>query len=186
MSLSGCASRLQTFDSVILSESIHYRLQPIPKILTHTGIQALFKVQKKNSEEKSFLIHLEMNESHLLISAMTLEGFSLFSLDWNILLGTLNHDNKTGINPLRVLAELQLVLWPLKSVLQGLNQGILTNSITNERFIHADKTLIYHIKQHDTLYSLYHHQQDYSIKIKELERWKLNTASQKNRNSIIK
>ena len=125
--VSACATRAVNIHRVILDDNIGYVLQPIPETLLPTGIQALFTVKqlkvKQQGKENQFLMQVEMTQSHLLISGMTVEGLSLFTLDWHTKLGTLTYDKKIAIEPLRILAELQLVLWPLADISQGLERG---------------------------------------------------------------
>jgi len=79
--ISACATRAINIHRVLLDDHIGYVLQPIPENLMNTGIQAFFKV-KQQGKENQFLIQVEMSQSHLLVSGMTVEGLSLFTLDW--------------------------------------------------------------------------------------------------------
>jgi len=175
--IGGCATRVTDVHRVVLDENISYVLQPIPEHLINTGIQALFTVKqlktKQQGEEKQLLIQVEMTKSHLLMSGMTVEGLSLFNLDWHIASGTVNYDQKITIEPLRVLAELQLVLWPVEAISQGLQQGSQKTIAENHREIVSSNTVIYQIKQHAKTSHLVNLKQNYSIMIEELERWQL-------------
>jgi len=175
--VSACATRAINIHRVMLGDNIDYVLQPIPDNLINTGIQALFTVKeikvKQQGEEKQFLMQVEMTESHLLVSGMTVEGLSLFTLDWHTKLGTLSYDNKIAIEPLRILAELQLVLWPLADISQGLEQSKMTIKTQGHREIISGNEVIYQIKQQENISHLLNLKQHYSIVIEELERWQL-------------
>ena len=170
--VSGCAVRMDNVHRVSLDDDITYILQPIPETLTNTGIQALFKF-KQQGKESQFMIQVEMTSSRLLVSGFTIEGLSLFSLDWHTELGTLVYDKKIAIDPLRVLAELQLLLWPSSDVAIGLAQGQLKVPSANYREISSKNSVIYQIKQQDNISQLTNVKAGYSIVIEELERWSL-------------
>ena len=88
-------------------------------------------------------------------------------------MGTLVYDKKIAIDPLRVLAELQLVLWPSSDVAQGLEQGQLKVLSVTYREISSNNDVIYQIKQQDNISQLTNVKADYSIVIEELDRWSL-------------
>lgn len=178
--VSGCAVHMDNVHRVDLDDDIAYILQPIPETLVNTGIQALFKLKQQGkqqnaqkSTEQEFLIQVEMTSSRILVSGFTIEGLSLFSLDWHTELGTLVYDKKIAIDPLRVLAELQLVLWPSSNVSQGLEQGQLKVLSVNYREISSNNSVIYQIKEQDNISQLVNVKAGYSIVIEELERWSL-------------
>ena len=173
--VSGCAVRMDNVHRVSLDDDITYILQPIPETLTNTGIQALFNIKQgsQQGKENQFMIQVEMTTSRLLVSAYTVEGFSLFTLDWHTDVGTLVYDKKIAIDPLRVLAELQLVLWPSSDVAQGLEQGQLKVLSVTYREISSNNDVIYQIKQQDNISQLTNVKADYSIVIEELDRWSL-------------
>ena len=176
---SGCAVHIDNVRRVNLDDDIAYILQPIPEQLTNTGIQALFTLKqqrKQQGNESQFMIQVEMTSSRLLVSGFTIEGLSLFSLDWHTELGTLVYDKKIAIEPLRVLAELQLVLWPSSDVAIGLEQGTLKVLSANYREISSNNSVIYQIKQQDNISQLINVKAGYSIEIKELDRWSLSDA----------
>ncbi|NQZ28145.1 MAG: DUF3261 domain-containing protein [Colwellia sp.] len=182
--VSGCAMHMDNVHRVNLDDDIAYILQPIPETLVNTGIQAVFTL-KQQGKESQFMIQVEMTSSRLLVSGFTIEGLSLFSLDWHTELGTLVYDKKIAIDPLRVLAELQLVLWPSSDVTQGLEQGTLKVLSVNYREISSNNDVIYQIKQQDNISQLVNVKAGYSIEIKELDRWslsetKLNEKSDRN------
>lgn len=170
--LSSCATRSTNVHRIMLSDDVSYILQPIPESLVNTGILALFKVEQQG-KVNAFLMQVEMTQSNLLISGMTVEGLSLFSLDWNTTLATLNVDKKIAIEPLRVLAELQLVLWPLTEISQGLEQTTLTINSAGDREISSADGIIYRISQQANISQLINHRQNYSITIEDLEHWTL-------------
>jgi len=170
--LSSCATHLDNVHRIQLDDNIVYMLQPIPKILLNTGILASFTV-KQQGKENQFLMQVEMTQSRLLISGMTVEGLSLFSLDWHTELGTLNYDKKIAIEPQRVLAELQLALWPMMSISQGLAKGKLKVDKNNRREISALGEIVYQINMHEKSSELINFKQNYSIVVEEIERWKL-------------
>ena len=186
--VSGCAMHMDNVHRVNLDDDIAYILQPIPETLANTGIQAVFTLKqqgKQQGKESQFMIQVEMTSSRLLVSGFTIEGLSLFSLDWHTELGTLVYDKKIAIDPLRVLAELQLVLWPSSDVTQGLEQGTLKVLSVNYRKISSNNDVIYQIKQQDNISQLVNVKAGYSIEIKELDRWslsetKLNEKSDRN------
>ena len=174
--VSGCAMHMDNVHRVNLDDDIAYILQPIPETLVNTGIQAVFTLKpqgKQQGKESQFMIQVEMTSSRLLVSGFTIEGLSLFSLDWHTELGTLVYDKKIAIDPLRVLAELQLVLWPSSDVTQGLAQGTLKVLSVNYREISSNNDVIYQIKQQDNISRLVNVKAGYSIVIEELERWSL-------------
>ena len=146
--------------------------QPIPSYLIDTGIQALFSVKQQGKEDK-FLMQVEMTASHLLMSGMTVEGLSLFSLDWNTSLNTITYDKKIAIEPLRVLAELQLVLWSVDDISHGLKQAKMIRISQNQRELMSETDVIYKINQRGNVSKLVNLKQNYSIKIEELDRWQL-------------
>lgn len=193
--VSGCAMHMDNVHRVNLDDDIAYILQPIPETLVNTGIQAVFTLKQQKKQEKpqgkqqgkesQFMIQVEMTSCRLLVSGFTIEGLSLFSLDWHTELGTLVYDKKIAIDPLRVLAELQLVLWPSSDVTQGLEQGTLKVLSVNYREISSNNDVIYQIKQQDNISQLVNVKAGYSIEIKELDRWslsetKLNEKSDRN------
>ena len=179
--ISACATRVDNVHRIELDDNIAYVLQPIPENLINTGIQALFTVKqlkvKQHATEKQFLMQVEMTQSHLLASGMTIEGLSLFTLDWNTKLNTLSYDKKIAIEPLRVLAELQLVLWPIADISQGLEQAKMTVITKNHREISSANEVVYQIKQQANISHLVNLKQNYSITIEELERWQLSQES---------
>lgn len=180
--LSSCATHLDNVHQIQLDDNIVYLLQPIPKVLLNTGILASFTV-KQEGKENQFLMQVEMTQSRLLISGMTVEGLSLFSLDWHTELGTLNYDKKIAIEPQRALAELQLVLWPVMSISQGLAKGKLKVDKNNRREIKALGGIVYQINMHEKSSELINFKQNYSIVIEELERWKLTNEQVKTENN---
>ncbi len=179
--ISACATRVDNVHRVILDNGITYVLQPIPNKLINTGIQALFTV-KQQGKKNQFLMQVEMTQSQLLISGMTVEGLSLFTFDWQTQLGTLNYDKKIAIEPLRVLAELQLVLWPLADIAQGLEGAEMKVITKRHREISSAQGIIYQIKQQANISHLINLKQHYSITIAELERWQLTKESSANNN----
>jgi hypothetical protein len=170
--LSSCATRIDSVPRIMLSDDIGYVLQPIPESLINTGIQALFTVKQQNTE-KQFLIQVEMAQSHILVSGMTVEGLSLFTLDWHTQSNTLDFDNKMAIDPLRVLAELQLVLWPVADISQGLEQAKVTLIAENQREISSLNEVVYQINEQGSISTLVNIKQSYSLVIEELDRWQL-------------
>jgi len=170
----------------MLDDNIGYVLQPIPEHLINTGIQALFSV-KQQGKDKQFLMQVEMTSSHLLLSAITVEGLSLFNLDWHTQLGTLTYDKKIAIEPLRVLAELQLVLWPVIDIAQGLERASIKVVVDNYREISSEKGVVYQIKKQDNISHMTNVQQKYVLVIEELERWQLleGDSSEKNANKKV-
>lgn len=170
--MSACATRVDNVHRVMLDDDIVYVLQPIPKNLINTGMLAQFTV-KQQGQENQFLMQVEMTQSQLLISGMTVEGLSLFSLDWHTKSGTLSYNKKITIEPLRVLAELQFVLWPLAEISQGLEGAEIKNITKTHREISSTKGLIYQLEQQASVNHLINLKQHYSITIKELERWQL-------------
>lgn len=175
--VSACTTRMDNVHRIMLDDNITYVLQPIPENLINTGIQALFTVKqlkiKQQGKENQFLMQVEMTQSHLLISGMTAEGLSLFSLDWNTALNTLSYDNKIAIEPLRILAELQLVLWPLADIAQGLEHAKMKVITKSHREISSAQGITYQIKQLANISHLINLKQHYSITIEELDRWQL-------------
>lgn len=180
--VSACATQSSNVHRIVLANNVSYVLQPIPKNLLNTGMLASFNV-KQQGQDNTFLMQVEMTQSHLLIAGMTVEGLSLFNLDWNIAQSTLNYDKKIAIEPRRILAELQLVLWPTADISQGLQQAELTIISANEKEISSVAGIIYRINQQANISQLRNLKQNYSIVIKELERWDLsvdNRASKEN------
>ncbi|RHW75798.1 DUF3261 domain-containing protein [Colwellia sp. RSH04] len=175
--ISACVSQLNNVHQVQLDDNITYVLQPIPEELINTGILASFSVNQQGKEEQ-LLMQVEMSPSRLLISGMTVEGLSLFSLDWHTSLGTLNIDKKIVIEPLRILAELQLALWPSTSISQGLAQGQL-HVKENKREITAAGEVIYQITVNENNSELINLKQNYTIAVDEIERWLLTTEQGK-------
>ena len=184
--VSACATRIDNVHRVMLDDNIGYVLQPIPENLINTGIQALFSI-KQQGNEKQFLIQVEMTQSQILISAMTVEGLSLFNLDWHTQLGILSYDKKIAIEPLRVLAELQLVLWPVIDIAQGLERASIKVVVDNYREISSEKGVVYQIKKQDNISHMTNVQQKYVLVIEELERWQLleGDSSEKNANKKV-
>lgn len=170
--ITSCATHVDNVHRIQLDENIVYVLQPIPDSLLNTSILASFTV-KQQGKENQFLMQVEMTASRLLISGMTVEGLSLFSLDWHMKLGTLDYDKKIAIEPQRVLAELQLALWPVTSIYQGFENGKLTVEKHNMREISAQGEVIYQIKIHGKNSQLVNLKHNYSIVVEELERWTL-------------
>lgn len=170
--ITSCATHVDNVHRIKLADSVTYVLQPIPDSLLNTSILASFTV-KQQGKENQFLMQVEMTASRLLISGMTVEGLSLFSLDWHTKLGTLDYDKKISIDPQRVLAELQLVLWPAAIVSQGLADGKLAVDKHNMREISALGEVIYQIKIHGKSSQLVNLKHNYSIVVEELERWTL-------------
>jgi len=189
--ISACATRVDNVHRIELDDNIAYVLQPIPENLINTGIQALFTLNqrkvnqrkvnqlkvKQHATEKQFLMQVEMTQSHLLASGMTIEGLSLFTLDWNTKLNTLSYDKKIAIEPLRVLAELQLVLWPIADISQGLEQAKMTVITKNHREISSANEVVYQVKQQANISHLVNLKQNYSITVEELDRWQLSEQS---------
>jgi len=179
--LNACATRALNIHRVLLDDNIGYVLQPIPENLMNTGIQALFTVKqlklKHQGKENQFVVQVEMTQSHLLVSGMTVEGISLFTLDWHTKLGTLSYDKKIAIEPLRVLAELQLVLWPLDDVAQGLERAKMNPITETYREISSANEVIYQIKQQSNASHLINLKKNYSIEIEELDRWQLSVEN---------
>ncbi len=170
--MTSCATHVSNVDRIQLDDNITYILQPIPEGLLNTSILASFTV-KQQGKENQFLMQVEMTTSRLLISGMTVEGLSLFSLDWHTQLGTLDYDKKIAIEPERVLAELQLALWPSENIHQGLASGKLTIDKNNMREISALGDVIYQINIHGKNSQLINIKHNYSITVEELERWTL-------------
>lgn len=170
--ITSCATHVDNVHRIQLDENIVYVLQPIPDSLLNTSILASFTV-KQQGKENQFLMQVEMTASRLLISGMTVEGLSLFSLDWHTELGTLDYDKKIAIEPQRVLAELQLALWPVTNIYQGLENGKLAVDKHNMREISAQGEVIYQIKIHGKNSQLVNLKHNYSIVVEELERWTL-------------
>lgn len=175
--ISSCASQLNNVHRVQLDDNITYVLQPIPEELINTGILASFSVNQQGKEEQ-LLMQVEMSPSRLLISGMTVEGLSLFTLDWHTSVGSLNIDKKIAIEPQRILAELQLALWPSSSIAQGLAQGQLRVK-ENKREITAAGEVIYQITVKENNSELINLKQNYSIAVDEIERWLLTTEQGK-------
>lgn len=179
--MTSCATHLDNVHRIQLDDNIAYILQPIPENLLNSGILASFTV-KQQGKDNQFLMQVEMTPSRLLISGMTVEGLSLFSLDWHTELGTLDYDKKIAIEPQRVLAELQLALWPVASIYQGLADGKLNVDKKNIREISALGEVIYQINKHGKSSQLVNIKQNYSIVVEELERWELPNEQVKTEN----
>ncbi len=175
--ITSCASQQNNVHRVQLDDNITYVLQPVPDVLINTGILASVTV-KRLGEEHQHLIQVEMSPSRILISGMTIEGVSLFSLDWHTELEQLNIDKKITTDPQRILAELQLALWPTSSLYQGLEQGQL-NVKENNRELTALGEVIYQINTKEKHSQLINLKQNYSIAVQELERWVLTTEQGK-------
>lgn len=174
--VTACAHSVHNAHRVMLDDNIGYVLQPIPENLINTGIQALFQV-KQQGLEKQFLMQIEMTSSSLLISGMTVEGLSLFTLDWQIDSGQLSLDKNIAIEPLRILAELQFVLWPISEIALGLEQASIATTKVNTREISIAGDILYKINHNENITHLINIKQDYTLIIKELERWNIPVAN---------
>jgi hypothetical protein len=174
-----CANKPIETNAVALSNTVNYQLQPVPELLVNKGIQALLEI-KHNKSDEQVLIQVEMTSDNILVSGMTVEGFSLFNIEWQVNTNLAVVDKVISIDPLRILAELQLSLWPVDVINQGLSsaliintQGLKQTAHTKQRTVLQGKTVLYTITQNNNVMILLNKQQDYALTIKELARWEL-------------
>lgn len=174
--LNACAAQSLMVHKVMLADTLNYSLQPIPKELANTGILALFTLQQQGTKHE-FLLQVEITPQQMLMSGMTVEGLSLFNLAWEPDSSSLDYDHKIAIEPRRVLAELQLMLWPSAAIITGLAPAKLTITAENNRAISTASGTIYVINQQGNSTQLKNLKQGYAITVKELERWSLAEAN---------
>jgi hypothetical protein len=122
-----CVNKPIETNAVALSDTVSYQLQPVPELFVNKGIQALLEINHNKSDEQ-VLLQVEMTSDNILVSGMTVEGFSLFNIEWQVNTNRAVVDKVISIDPLRILAELQLSLWPLDVINQGLSSALIINT----------------------------------------------------------
>lgn len=169
--LTACAGKINNIHTVALDNNINYTLQAIPESLVNVGLLSHFEV-KQPGKNNTFLMQVEFTQTKILISGMTAEGLSLFNISWDNQEAVLDYTKSIDIDPKRILAELQLVLWPSDLISQGLAKAKLIATPDSKRVM-IDGSLVYDITEQDKINKLINLKQKYSITITTLERWRL-------------
>lgn len=173
-SIIGCTSTVNDNQSVKLSGDISYRLQAVKNENINTG-ELVHIVVDMGNEQRQFLVQIEITDSTLTLSGMSAEGVSLFLLTWHLASNQIQSKVyfPVDLDPLRVLAELQLSRWPVTDVDIGLQGATVIQASSNTRKIVTKNETIYVIEQKDGKWLLSNLLANYEISITPLEQWKL-------------
>jgi hypothetical protein len=182
--LSACASQQINNTKTDLTDKAFYLLQPVPQALENTGIQAIFNVKHKG-ENQQLIIQVEFTQENMIASGVTIEGLSLFSVNWHTKSNIIDFESKIELSPLTMLAQLQFALWPITSVNNGLHGAMMheivhqdkqkehKQSAVNEKTITTNDQLLYRLSQQSKKTIIINEQKNYQLHITELERWKI-------------
>lgn len=172
--INGCAIPVKINKAVSLTAGIEYELQPVPDELINTGNTALLTI-KRDQKEHQLLVQMEISDQTLIMAGSSVEGLSLFLLKW-----TFDEEEievkkylPISLEPLRVLAELQLTRWPLPSIKSGLTGAILIDNVSRSRKLLVEDQLVYQIDFNNNSIILQNLEAPYTLSIKQLEQWKL-------------
>jgi len=155
-----------------LAGNAYYLLQPIPASLNNRGLQATFTISHQNKEQE-LLVQAEFNQSRMVVSGMTLEGLTLFTISWQDSSNIIDFESKIDIEPLRMLAEMQFSLWPIADVANGLKNALIKELSGNTKEISVNDVILYQLSQDNNLTHIINNQQHYQLIINELARWKI-------------
>lgn len=186
--LGGCAtlmSKTSGDDSsanIALTDSSHLQLSPSPASLTGRGFLSLVK-GKHQQQDYQLLVQVELSQDRIVMVGTTVNGMELFELLWfpdrpyQLKQSTLAKEIKVAY----LLADFQLVHWPVASLNQYLQGALVIESPDGKkRVIKQGKqpliTIQYQTKAlnqskaHSDVTVQNHHRQ-YTVSIKTLEKW---------------
>ncbi len=171
--LSSCASQIEGQIKVTLQPGVDYYPQLMPKSEQHYGELSRFVV-KKNNQQHQLLVQTESNAENISVVGMSVEGMTLFTLTWYSLEDRLLTKKNIPIDlePLRILAEMQLVKWPVAVIAQGLVGASIEEKSSGDRIItNLQGEVIYKIDHSGNNIVINNLSQGYIIEIERLEKW---------------
>ena len=166
--LSGCVSRISQ-NQLQLADAVSYQLQGVPSDWQARSMTQLLTLTR-GDETNSLLTQLEIADGELRLVALTPEGMSLFSLVY-LRTGEIQVEKYLPLGelyPEYVIADLQLSLWPIELVNQGLKGATLLAVATGRELKQGDTKLVT-LSQTDKVTTLINHVRDYSIIIQTIE-----------------
>lgn len=166
--LAACTSRFEP-DKLLLADNVSYQLQRVPPNWPARSLTQLLTVTG-NGETHSLLTQLEIGEGELRFVALTPEGVSLFSLVY-LSTGEIALEKYLPLGdlyPEYVIADLQLALWPIDDVNQGLVGATLSEQSTGRVLMRANTPLIT-VKQANQITTLTNHARGYTVTIQTIE-----------------
>ncbi|NQZ08540.1 MAG: DUF3261 domain-containing protein [Algicola sp.] len=177
--LSSCASNLSgpttQPNAVALSDNSQYTLAKTPASMVGQGYLSLVTGGYEDSSYE-LLVQVELNRDNIVMVGTTVNGIELFELVW--------FDHKPWqlkqsplaktIKPEYLLADFQLVHWPLPSINEHLKGAKMTQNETNavrERVVKQGEQPIITITSQAQQTTFEQHSRRYRLNIKILETW---------------
>ncbi|MCJ8272090.1 MAG: DUF3261 domain-containing protein [Psychrosphaera sp.] len=177
--LSGCASNsprpAPQSNTVALTDNSQYTLAKTPANLIGQGYLSHIK-GSHNDNDYELLVQVELNKNNIVMVGTTVSGLELFELVW--------FDHKPwqlkqsslakAIKPEYLLADFQLVHWPLPSINEHLKGAKMTQNETNalrERVVKQGQQPIITITSQAQQTTFEQHSRGYRLNIKILEKW---------------
>lgn len=172
--LVGCSTTNQSFNTVPLSSGLVYRIQPIPEQLKQKGQLVHMRIDAKE-KSRELLVQSEIYTDSIIMTGMTIEGISLFSIEWNYLNSRYDF-NKTlpiDVEPRRFLAEYQLSNWSESAINTGLINGSYAVVQDNSWVIKNGNKVAYRIERGSKGAAISNIEAGYKIYIKLIQQWSL-------------
>ncbi len=177
--LCSCASNSQRAaiqpNAVALTKNSQYTLAKTPASLVGKGYLSHIK-GTHNDNEYELLVQVELNVDNIVMVGTTVSGLELFELVW--------FDHKPwqlkqsplakAIKPQYLLADFQLVHWPIKSINAHLTGAQMTQSGLEpavKRVVIQSKQPIITINAQAQQTTFENHSRGYRLTIKTLEEW---------------
>ncbi|MBU2892009.1 DUF3261 domain-containing protein [Colwellia sp. D2M02] len=178
--LSGCARNQQTTNAeqqiapqITIAEQVTLLLSKAPAQLVGQDFQHLLAINHQN-KRYSVLMQVQISEPKVDVVAVSLQGIPLFEMA-SLADGTItskSYVNLTAIEPAFIMADFQLVYWPITTLNTMLNGAIITEEKHGDallrKVIANDKSVI-KITITNTQVSFDHLTRNYQLLISPIE-----------------
>lgn len=172
--LSGCMSRAIVDSTLVsLSQHSHYQLSPPPASMVGQGFLTLVKGRHQQNDYE-LLIQVELHADSMVMVGTTTTGMSLFEVVWHqhqpaqLQQSMLAKDIEVNY----LLADFQLVHWPLALINQQLRNATVEGA-ADQRLIQHQQQKIIEIDYQPTIINFTHHLRDYQLTLTILQQWNL-------------
>ncbi|XQW84894.1 DUF3261 domain-containing protein [Thalassotalea piscium] len=169
--LTACThSTLSTSVDVEISPQAHLLLELPRKALWDTELSQQMEIRYKDKVHQLVLL-TGFNEKNIAVVALTPSGIPLFELTFteDKQIKVTKHIPIESLSPEYVLADLQLVYWPIEQLNKQLSEGIsISENEKGERLITQDKQPIIHIKKNEGNISYHHLIRHYQFTVSDI------------------
>lgn len=170
----GCSSQfMQERPGVDIAKNVSLILAAAPDELVGQNKSQLMKIAYQASS-KTVQSQLSFGENNVAVVAISPQGLPLFEIQWQSATRTFNQVKYVPLaqlEPKHMLADIQLVYWPLSLLEQNLRGAKITEHVDADKRVRNilidDKEVISIRYSNDKIF-YQHHQRNYRFEIQEL------------------